>query len=104
MIEGTPIDSGLVAGRETQDLRRLDWAELVARFAAAHDLRAGLRGHSRRNAGSFARFASRAPETVNTAPLYVNHPDLGHGKTDAATRVDEAQPDKGDAATCDREL
>lgn len=104
MKEGTPIDNGLASLPERQDLHPLEWADLVARFAAARDLRSGWRRAAHRDVGSFARFANRSALPVNAKTASVNHADLADGKADAAKTVSTAMPDIGGAGPGDREL
>lgn len=104
MKEGTPIDNGLAGLPEGKDWHPLEWADLVARFAAARDLRRGWRSPAQRDAGSFARFANRNAAPVNTKAAPVNHADLADGKADAAKTVSTAMPDMGGAGPGDREL
>ena len=104
MMEGTSLDFGRICEPGTRELRTPEWAELVARFGAARELRAGLRRSLPRDAGSFAHFANRAGGSVNANALSVNHADLADGKTVAAETVVQAAPEKGKSLTGDREL
>ncbi|MCR2834379.1 hypothetical protein [Parerythrobacter lacustris] len=104
MKEGTPIDNGLASLPERQDLHPLEWADLVARFAAARELRSAWRRTAQRDAGSFARFANRGVAPVNAKASPVNHADLVDGKADAAKTVSTAMPEMGGAGPGDREL
>ena len=78
-------------------LRPLDWGELVARFAAARDLR-DLASRSGNGMGSFFSGAAHLREGVGQRP--VNHDALGRGKSPVAITVAAAgEADVGDQGT-----
>ena len=76
-------------------LRSLDWGELVARFAAARDLR-DLVARPANGAGSFVSGAFYLRESEGKRPI--NHDALGRGKAAAAIDVAAA----GEAAVGDQ--
>ena len=78
-------------------LRPLDWGELVARFAAARDLRS-LVARSAGNAGSFVSGAAMLRVSQGERPI--NLDALGRGKAPAAIFAAAAgQADVGDQGT-----
>jgi len=78
-------------------LRPLDWGELVARFAAARDVR-GMLARSAQGAGSFASGAADLGWGREERP--VNLDALGRGKSPAAIFVATAEEaDVGDQGT-----
>ena len=78
-------------------LRVPGWPDIVARLAAAHDLRAALAKGSARDRGSFAGFAAeREQKEVNESAARVNPTGLAHGKTGRGI-ADPAVPDAVDA-------
>ena len=106
-MEHAPFVSAVKADADSQELRRLDWNELVARFAAANELRHTLRGSRRGSArvgdGSFARLAQAGSGTVNLSEGGVNHSALAHGKTPSPNITSDALPSGTSAETGDRE-
>lgn len=68
------------------------WPDLVARLAAARDLRQALRG-TRSRGGSFTRLA-RSMESVNAIGLPVNPNDLASGKAAGAHRPHAIEVDR----------
>lgn len=83
--------------RQGDALRPLDWGELVARFAAARDLRS-LVARSAGNAGSFVAGAGMLRAADGQRP--VNHNALGRGKAPTAISVAAAgEADVGDQGT-----
>lgn len=90
MFEGT-IPSGSSAGpAEAGVLNGFAWPELVAKLAAARDLRAIFAADSRQSLASFAEGAARALADCGHAERYVNPDDLTDGKAHTATYVSVA--------------
>ena len=79
------------------ELRQLDWGELVARFAAARDLR-GLAARPAGEPGSFVSGAGAIRKSDGKGP--VNLDALGRGKALAAINAGAAgEADMGDQGT-----
>mgnify|MGYP000471761212 CR=1 FL=1 len=103
MFETTLTPAAIDPAADGDALRFPAWPEIVARLAAARDLRIAL-GKARNEAsGSFARFAqsqaAAGNEEVNDTTQSVNPNGLAHGKTVRGMVVSAAD----DAVDTDRE-
>ena len=84
MFEGKPPKSAeghaAEGQRESETLRPLSWSELVARLAAARDLRASLTGRVSRSDASFDASSARCIAAHHNGKHLVNPEDSGSGK------------------------
>ena len=84
MFEGKPPKSAeghaAEGQRESETLRRLSWGELVARLAAARDLRASLTGRVSRSDASFDASSARCIAAHHNGKHIVNPDVSGSGK------------------------
>lgn len=80
MYEAGTISTPIGDGTNEAALRIPAWEELVARLAAARDLRATLAVANRARGGSFAHLA----DPVNAGKEAINQPGLADGKAGAA--------------------
>lgn len=88
-----PVPRGQDAERH---LRALSWPELVARFAAAADLRRMLSEVSHENGGSFAEHAGRTLTGAEQYKPSVNPNALGKGKSGNGMGTVVGQSQTGD--------
>jgi len=95
MYEGQFNRTGQPEARESADLQRFRWTDLVARLAATRDLREEIA----RIEGGFGAFAEVRREGDEKGKDVVYHDGSGHGKTDALGLGDAAH----DAVQGDRE-
>ena len=84
---------GQDAGRQ---LHALSWSDLVARFAAAADLRRMLADASHENGGSFAEHAGRTLGGAEECIPSVNPNALGKGKSGNGMETVVGQSQTGD--------
>lgn len=101
MFEGPKLpDEGGTATRRGQDagrrLHALSWSDLVARFAAAADLRRMLIEISHENGGSFVEHAGRALSGAEECKPDVNPNALGKGKSGNGMETVVGQSQTGD--------
>src|SRR5690606_13513964 len=88
MFEGKPPSSAVAhpvqEPQERDPLRPLSWSELVARRAAARDLRASFGEGAQGADGSFDARSARRIAAHHHGKQSVNLDDLGNGKAHAA--------------------
>lgn len=77
MFESTIVPAVVDRTAEGGALRAPCWEEIVARLAAADDLRRAMACAGTRPAGNFERFGESMPQP---GQHLVNHDDLIHGK------------------------
>lgn len=78
MFEGQFNRTGLPEARESADLQRFRWTDLVARLAATRDLRDEIA----RVEGGFSAFTEVRREGGEKGKEAVYHNGSGHGKAD----------------------
>jgi len=83
MFEARHISAAHVGDPKGAALRTPAWEELVARLAAARDLRRTLTIANRGRGGSFVRFAHHDAGPVNAKQGGVNQPGLADGRAAA---------------------
>ena len=88
MFEGKPPSSAAAhpfgEPQDGESLRPLSWSDLVARLAAARDLRGSLGDDAPPADGSFDAGCARRIAAQHNGKHSVNLDDLGNGKTHAA--------------------
>jgi hypothetical protein len=80
MFEARHISAAPGGSRDGAAVRVPQWEELVARLAAARDLRRSLGDATRARGGGFARFAQPHRQAVNTCEGEINQPGLADGR------------------------
>jgi hypothetical protein len=100
MFERNLLEAGYAGAVESGALRPLEWSVLVARLAAARDLRSIFARGKSASGGNFARFSTDPSANLNTLASCVNRDDLADGKDNGAIMPAAAGP----AETGDREL
>lgn len=80
MFEGTIVPAVVDEADEGGALRPPCWGEIVARLAAANDLRRAMAAVGGIPAGNFGRFAKREKGVSPAGQHLVNPDDLAHGK------------------------
>lgn len=87
MYEGQFNKKGLPEARESSDLLRFRWTDLVARLAASRELRDEIA----RVEGGFGAFAELRREGDEKGKGAVYHAGSGHGKTSELGSGEAAQ-------------
>lgn len=80
MFEGTIVPAVVDRTAEGGAMRSPCWGEIVARLAAANDLRRAMTVVAGVPAGNFRRFAEREACPPRHGQYLVNPDDLAHGK------------------------
>ncbi|MDN3646972.1 hypothetical protein QWY75_12230 [Pontixanthobacter aestiaquae] len=100
MFEGNLTDTGFTKAAESPVLQPLEWPVLVARLAAARDLRGVFARRKMSGGGNFASFSTEQSANLNEIGFGINPDTLADCKTHEAKMSPAAQ----DAETGDREL
>jgi hypothetical protein len=100
MFEGLVSSVSPQQAAEPGTFRAVEWPDLVAKFAAARDLRELFAADARRSLASFAPDAAQALAGCAQAERDVNPEALSHGKFHGPTEVSAAN----DARDGDREM
>ncbi len=100
MFEGNLTDNGFTKPEEGAALQPLEWPVLVARLAAARDLRGVYARRKMTGGGNFANFSTEQSVNLNETGSRVNPDALADCKPHEAKMSPAAQ----DAETGDREL
>ncbi len=90
MFEGKILHDQFSETGDGLALRELAWADLVARLAAARDLRGELDGVAGEAGGGFEHYAKLACTAQGKGKRAVNRNALGHGKDDGAKEQETA--------------
>lgn len=80
MFEGKIVPAVVDSAADGGPLSVPGWAELVARLAAANELRRAVSCEGRHRAGNFECFGSRGEGSLPTCEPIVNPDDLAYGK------------------------
>lgn len=80
MFEGKIVPAVVDSMADGGALRVPGWTEIVARLAAAHDLRRSLALAGDHPAGNFDRFGEWGEGALDQGERLVNPDALGHGK------------------------
>ncbi len=91
MLEGLVIEAAFDDAVEEPALHAMGWPELVAKIAAAQDLRAVVADASARNEASFGAGAAQCFAALGKGKPNINHEALSAGSS-GACKVDPAAP------------